>query len=63
MTGFFPPPVYSPDLCQCDFWFLGSAKEPMKDQTITNEEDQKTDRQRYERTLVETFFDQCPTSG
>jgi hypothetical protein len=32
-------PVHSPDLSLCDFWFFGYAKERMKDQIITGEDD------------------------
>jgi hypothetical protein len=34
-----PHSVYSPELSPCDFWFFGDAKERMKDQTITSNDD------------------------
>jgi hypothetical protein len=34
-------PVHSPDLSLRDFWFFGYAKEQLKDQLITNENDLK----------------------
>jgi NAD dependent epimerase/dehydratase family enzyme len=55
-----PHPVYSPDLSQCDLWFFGYAKEQMKDQTITSDDDLEgalTDNwESVSRTILQLVF-------
>jgi hypothetical protein len=55
-------PVYSTDLSPCDFWFFGYAKERMKNQIITSEDDLENKLIKVWETvcgpLLESVFDE-----